>query len=157
MMNVRQATPEDVTACVALAEARRDAYEAYEPRFWKKSPDSAAACRTWFETLFSDGRSMCFVAEEAGTILGFVIGRGFPTPPVYDPGGATAMIDDFCVVSADRWGDVGRALLRDIRAEMRRQGFAQVVVVSARRDLEKTAFLEEAGLSLASTWWTSAI
>lgn len=156
-MLVRKANSMDALRCVELVEARREEYEHYEPRFWKKAATSAATTLPWFEKLFSDDQSMSFVAIEDGDVIGFVIAREFPTPPVYDPGGATAMIDDFCVVAKSRWKDVGQALLQQARSEMRERGFAQVVVVGARRDLEKTEFLAGSGLSLASTWWTSEV
>ena len=156
-MQIRKADIGDAPRCVELAELRRTEYEEYEPRFWKKSPNSSGASLLWFETLFGDGRSLSFVAEEDGQIVGFVIAREIPTPPVYDPGGPTALVDDFCVDAKNRWKDVGRALLQETRSALKERGFAQVVVVGARRDLEKTEFLAEAGLSLASTWWTSDV
>ena len=156
-MQVRDATAADAPRCVDLVEARRLEYQRYEPRFWRKAENSAASTLPWFETLFSDARNVCLVAVEGDTLVGFVVARAFPTPPVYAPGGPTAMIDDFCVVSKDRWRDVGQALLDEARARLRQAGFAQVVVVGARQDLAKTRFLEQTDLSLASTWWTTAV
>lgn len=156
-MKIRKATSADVPRCVELVETRRAEYEKYEPRFWKKAETSAASTQPWFEKLFSDERSVAFVAVEEALVVGFVIAREFPTPPVYDPGGQTALIDDFCVAAKDRWQDAGAALLQEAKAELNRRGFAQVVVVGARQDAAKTAFLTQANLSLASTWWTAAV
>ena len=156
-MKIRKATYADATQCVALVENRRAEYENYQPRFWKKSATSAASTLPWFEKLFSDERSVALVAIEDSLIVGFLIAREFPTPPVYDPGGSTALIDDFCVAVKDRWQDVGAALLQKAKAELNRLGFAQVVVVGARQDAAKTAFLSQADLSLASTWWTASV
>lgn len=156
-MKIRRATNADVAQCVALAETRREEYENYEPRFWKKSATSAASTLPWFEKLFSDERSVALVAIEDSLIVGFLIAREFPTPPVYDPGGSTALIDDFCVAAKARWLDVGAALLQEAKSELYRRGFSQVVVVGARQDAAKTAFLNQADLSLASTWWTASV
>ena len=36
-------------------------------------------------------------AESGAIVRGFVIARIMNAPPVYDPGGKTALVDDFCV------------------------------------------------------------
>ncbi|RON59225.1 N-acetyltransferase, partial [Pseudomonas fluorescens] len=94
-MQIRNASKEDALRCVELVEARRKEYENYEPRFWKKAANSAASTLSWFEKLFSDEHNVSLVAVENTLIVGFLIAREFPTPQVYDPGGATALIDDF--------------------------------------------------------------
>ena len=154
-MIIRPATPNDVAACVGLVESRREQYERYEPRFWKKAADSKPSTYPWFARLFDESKSVSLVAAEGSNIVGFLIARDTPVPPVYDPGGPTALIDDFCVVEK-RWRDVGGELLAAARTELQRRGFAQIVVVAAGRDEEKTAFLEASDLSPASTWWTAA-
>ena len=63
-MKIRKATNADAAHCVALVETRREEYQNYEPRFWKKSATSAASTLPWFEKLFSDERS---VALRAGS------------------------------------------------------------------------------------------
>lgn len=156
-MQIRNASKEDALRCVELVEARRKEYENYEPRFWKKAANSAASTLSWFEKLFCDEDTVALVAVENTLIVGFLIAREFPTPPVYDPGGATALIDDFCVAAKDRWQDAGAALLQRAKSELNRRGFAQVVVVGAQRDAAKTALLSHANLSLASTWWTAEV
>lgn len=155
-MIIREAGTRDVIACVALVETRRQIYEQYEPRFWKKATNSGASTNDWFCQLLDDASTVGLVAEEGGTIVGFLIAREFPTPPAYEPGGPTALIDDFCVVAADRWIDVGAQLVKTVRTELRRRGFAQIIVVGADKDLAKKEFLESTDLSLASTWWTAA-
>ncbi len=156
-MQIRNASSEDAPQCVGLVEARRNEYENYQPRFWKKATTSASSTLPWFEKLFADERNVCLVAVESLSVVGFLIAREFPSPPVYDPGGATALIDDFCVAAKDRWQDAGAELLQHAKSELNRRGFAQVVVVGARQDAAKTEFLSQADLSLASTWWTTAV
>ncbi|MDF1749290.1 MAG: GNAT family N-acetyltransferase [Alphaproteobacteria bacterium] len=156
-MQIRRVTSADAMSCVKLAEARRVEYQNYEATFWKKAENSAISTLRWFETLFSDDQNVAYVAIDDAVVVGFIIAREFPTPPVYDPGGATALIDDFCVASKNRWKDIGAALLQETKLELCRRGFAQIVVVGAAKDLAKTEFLNETGLSLASTWWTTAL
>ena len=43
-------------------------------------------------------------------------------PPVYDPGGLTCMIDDFCVADPVGWATVGRALLAEAGQQARARG-----------------------------------
>lgn len=156
-ISIRPAGAHDVAACVGLAEVRRDQYQAYEPRFWRKSARAAEMSGLWFTHLFAKPDVVALVAVEDDVVQGFIIGAEQPAPPVYDPGGRTALIDDFVVSEGGRWGDVGAALLAACREAFRARGFAQVVVVGARQDAPKTEFLEASGLSLASTWWTAEV
>lgn len=152
---VRIADADDVEACVQLAEARRALYETFEPRFWRRAANSAEMSRLWFAHLFGKDDVLALVADRGGEISGFLIAQPTPSPPVYDPGGRTVLIDDF-VVEPGLWMDVGAQLLNEARQRLRSAGFAQIVVVGAHQDQDKTRLLEATDLSLASTWWTAA-
>lgn len=156
MVTVRQAEDRDIAACVALIEERRLRYEVYEPRFWKKAQDSAELSTEWYGRLFADDKITKLVAEVDDVIKGFLIASPFPPPPVYELGGPNALIDDFAV-EPGLWQDVGNPLLNEAKLSLQAQGFAQVVVIGARQDAEKTEFLASADLSPASTWWTSGL
>ncbi|MDP3299975.1 MAG: GNAT family N-acetyltransferase, partial [Phenylobacterium sp.] len=146
----------DVEACVQLAESRRALYETFEPRFWRRAENAAEMSRLWFTHLFAKADVLALVAERDGQVRGFLVAQPTPSPPVYDPGGRTALIDDFVVEPAD-WQTAGVALLADARDRLRADGYAQIVVVGARLDAEKTRLLQASDLSLASTWWTAAV
>lgn len=90
-------------------------------------------------------------------MVGFVIGLLRPPPPVYDPGGPTLLIDDFCVNRPQDWDDAGAALLNEVRRRGRGRGAVQVVVVCGPQDEPKRRLLEEADLVVASEWWTSPL
>lgn len=152
---IRIAEADDVEACVQLAEARRALYETFEPRFWRRAENAAEMSRLWFAHLFAKEDVLALVAELDGEVRGFLIAQPTPSPPVYDPGGRTALIDDF-VVEQGRWMTLGAQLLSEARQRLRAAGFAQIVVVGARQDGDKTGLLEATDLSLASTWWTAA-
>lgn len=152
---IRIAEADDVEACVQLAEARRAIYETFQPRFWRRAENAAEMSRLWFAHLFAKEEVLALVAELDGEVRGFLIAQPTPSPPVYDPGGRTALIDDF-VVAPDQWMTVGAPLLNEARLRLRAADFAQIVVVSARQDEDKTRLLESTDLSLASTWWTAA-
>ena len=153
-ISIRDCTPGDVDAMAEMAEARRVAYEAYEPLFWKKAENSAELGRAFFGYLVGQADNLCLLAERGGEAEGFLIATPARVPPVYEPG-ATAMIDDFCVAEPGLWESVGPELMIAARARLRQRGFAQIVVVCGHKDAAKTRFLETQDLSLTSTWWTA--
>ena len=154
-MELRKANLSDIIDCVDLVEARRLRYEEFEPQFWRRAEDSRSTTVEWLSKLFNDVDVLSLVATEESVVVGFLIARDAPVPPVYNPGGPTALVDDFCVAEG-RWMDVGSKLLIRAKEELRSSGCVQIVVVGAHKDTEKTSFLEKAELSLASTWWTSS-
>ena len=71
--------------------------------------------RQWFKGLLEDKNHVMFTAEsETREIFGFVIGKLMPAPEVYNPGGLTLMIDDFCVQSESLWESVGAELIKTV-------------------------------------------
>jgi ribosomal protein S18 acetylase RimI-like enzyme len=152
-VTIRPATETDVDAIAALMSARRRVYEQFEPRFWRVAENADAVHRPWLEFLVADDSVVSLVAEIDGAFAGFVIATVGPAPPVYDPGGLAAMIDDYAVVG-DTWDTIGRALLDAVTERVRERGAAQVIVVCGHRDEAKRSALQQAGLSLASEWYT---
>ena len=73
---------------------------------------------------------------------------------MFDPGGETYLIDDFCVLEPHLWLTVGEALLSHASTLIHEHGGAQIVVVSADRDLAKNEVLRRSDLTIASNWWT---
>jgi ribosomal protein S18 acetylase RimI-like enzyme len=156
MINVREATRDDLDAAVSMIEMRRLAYQRLEPIFWKKADNSASISKSYFERLLSRPEVMFLLAEVAGEITGFLIAQPVPTPPVYDAG-PTAVIDDYCVADPSMWADAGMALLDEACKRLNERGIRQIVVVCGSGDTEKSAFLAMRKLSPASIWWTSTI
>ncbi|TPG20345.1 GNAT family N-acetyltransferase [Sphingomonas koreensis] len=156
-MQIRKANESDVAGCVAIIEARRLRYAEYEPRFWKKAANSGEMSKLWFAHLFARPENVVLVAVEGPTLLGFVIAVNYPAPPIVDLPGKNALIDDFAVISDERWMDVGTPLLAACKEALKTLGYIQIVVIGAPKDVAKTAFLEQADLSLASTWWTAGL
>lgn len=155
-MRIRPAGLADVPGCVGLIEVKRRQYAVWEPRFWRRAPLATPLTVAWFSRQFTQRDTVSLVAEDSSGLIGFIIGQPYPAPPVYDPGGKNALIDDFAVKD-DRWQDIGAPLLTACRAELRKRGYAQIVVVSAEKDASKNAFLRKADLSLASQWWTAPV
>lgn len=157
-MPAREATAADVDRMVELADDARRANEPHAPVFQRPAPDARDVHRPWLLQLVDDPQTGTFVHEDsAGEVDGFVIITTLPAPPVYDPGGLSSLIDDFAVSSPDRWATAGAALLTTATAWARAHGAVQVVVVAGPHDHAKRAVLGDAGLYVASEWFTAPI
>ena len=73
-------------------------------------------------------------------------------PPVYNPGGKIALVDDLTVSSTKLWPSVGKTLLVDAQAWAQGQSAVLIDVVCGPKDAPKRALLQELGLDLASEW-----
>ena len=156
-MDIRRATASDIDAVVAIIESQRRQYQKFQPTFWRKAANSAAISETFFTKLLGEPDTYFLVATEGGQILGFLIARKFPAPPVYAPGGDTWLIDDFAVVEPRHWLTIGEALLSHASTLLHEHGAAQIVVVCADRDLAKAEVLRRSDLTIASNWWTKPL
>ena len=156
---VRPSTLSDIDTMVSLSKTKRLSYEKAQAQFWHyagKSGDNAQ--REWFEELIGNKEYLMFSAEDQHTgILGFVIGKLISAPEVYNPGGLTLMIDDFCVESENLWKTVGAQLIDAIKCTSKDQGAAQILVVCGSHDHPKRKFLMDHNLSIASEWFVGAI
>ena len=156
-MDVRKADTADIKAAVELVEKSRRQFQKFQPTFWRKAANSAAATEAFFTRLLTEPGTYFLVAVEGTRLQGFLIARKFPTPPVFDPGGDTYLIDDFCVLEPRLWLTLGEALLSHASTLIHEHGGAQIVVISVDRDLGKAEMLRRSGLTIASNWWTRAL
>jgi ribosomal protein S18 acetylase RimI-like enzyme len=156
-MDVRRATASDLDAVVAIIEGQRKHYQKFQPTFWHKAADSAATSRTFFTKLVAEPQTYFLVATEGSQILGFLIARKFPTPPVFAPGGDTYLIDDFAMSEPRHWLGIGEALLSHVSTLLHEHGAAQIVATCADRDLAKAEVLRRSDLTIASNWWTKPL
>ncbi len=151
--NIRPAQLSDVPAMVNLSEQKRMEYQEYQPRFWRKAVDAREKQLPFFEHLIERDDVITLVCESDGEIEGFIIADFVKAPPVYDPGGPTCRVDDFCIADENKWNHIGRALLDEVQRLAREQGAAQTVVVCGHRDQPKGAMLAALGFSIASEWY----
>jgi len=156
-MDIRRATASDLDAVVAIIESQRKQYQKFQPTFWHKAADSAATSRTFFTKLVAEPQTYFLVATEGSQILGFLIARKFPTPPVFAPGGDTYLIDDFAMSEPRHWLGIGEALLSHVSTLLHEHGAAQIVATCADRDLAKAEVLRRSDLTIASNWWTKPL
>jgi GNAT superfamily N-acetyltransferase len=150
---LRPADAEDLDRLVELAAMRRAAYAQFQPRFWRPAADGLIHQRGYFAELLAELDALVMVAGRGGSVDGFVIARLVPSPPVYDPGGLTCLVDDFVVAEPGQWVDLGKVLLGAARDWGASRDAVQIVVVTAHLDEPKRAALLEGGLSIASEWW----
>lgn len=151
-MEIRKAQAADVPWMATLMAARREVYERYQPVFWKRAEGAEDGHAGFLAMLVDNPDVITLVAER-----GFVIATLVRSPPVYDPGGLTCSIDDYAVTDDGDWATVGSALLEAATAAAAQRGAAQVVVVTAHQDGPKREALKQAGLSIASEWWTAPL
>jgi len=154
---IRHAGTADVKQMVELIEARRAMLQTYEPVFWNRAEDAAEKTRAWFKALVLDAAVLNLVAESETGIEGFLIAAQAPVPPVYDPGGATWMIDDFAVAEASQWRTFGKDLIKTAKAQILERGGKQLVVVAPVKDDAQVQLLHAEGLSVASIWLTQTL
>lgn len=157
-MGAREATPADVEWMVELADSKRREYEPHAPVFQRPATNAKQAHRLWLSKLVKNPAVGTFVHEDThGDVDGFVIITTAEAPPVYDPGGLSSLIDDFTVSSPDKWRTAGTTLLHAATTWARERGAVQVVVVSGPHDEPKRAVLRDAGLYVASEWFTAPL
>lgn len=154
MTAIRIATLTDIPALVELSEQFRTTLEQLQPHMWRKSADSRAAQTSHFEKLLTENTNVIALVHEAPAITGFVIASLVAAQPVYDPGGLTCLIDDFCVAQPNLWKTVGAALMQTVTNMARSHGAVQVVVICPHLDKAKRAMLRSHKLSIASEWFT---
>ena len=154
-VEVRPATRADLESMLALAARSRQDYAAHQPRFWRAAPDAVQRQRPFFASLVEDDDVLTLVATRDARVVGFLVARTVPAPPVYAPGGATCLVDDFTMEQADDWPTVGSALLQAVRTRAAALGAVQLVVVTAHLDKSKRTALQTGGLTIGSEWWVS--
>lgn len=156
---VRLSQSSDISEMASLSKAKRKLYEKAQPQFWHYAGEKGdKAQEKWFKELIEDQNYVMFTAEsDTQEILGFIIGRIIPAPEVYNPGGLTLMIDDFCVQSEHLWQSVGAELIKESKVAAKAKGASQIVVVCGAHDNSKHKFLSEQNLQVASEWLVGAI
>ncbi|HEY4387551.1 MAG TPA: hypothetical protein VGN34_24100, partial [Ktedonobacteraceae bacterium] len=144
-MSLRRAGSHDIAEIVELAEQRRLQYQRYQLTLWRKADDSREKHLLFLESLLMREDVIMLVHESADKVDGFIMADFVPAPPVYNPGGPTCRVDDFCVVAESLWENVGQELLNEVLRLAREHGAAQNVVVCGHLDQPKRAMLMQLG------------
>jgi len=151
-VGVRAAVADDVPTMVGLSEREREEREKLDPEFFRKAEDGAPKQEAYFKWQLSQSHVIAVVHEGDGGIDGFVIASLIVAPPVYKPGGTTALIDDFAVARPGLWDSVGLRLFEAVKNEATRRGAVGIVSICAHQDEPKRDFLRRLGLRIVSEW-----
>lgn len=154
-MKITKATKKDISSMVALSAAKRADYEKTQPTFWKAHPSADINQIQWFESLLAKKDYLIAVAHKEEVVQGFIIGHIIDAPEVYEPGGKTLYIDDFCVLK--KWQMAGKALLDYIIDASKGYDCCQALIVCGSHDVTKKLFIEEQGYSCISQWFHKTI
>lgn len=146
-----------IDAMVLLSDTKRQSYEKAQPQFWKRADNANEIQNQWFHTLLNQPDHILLVAEINTQIKGFVIGKLIAAPDVYNPGGLTLMIDDFCVAEPCLWQSIGSVLLTEIKEQSKHKNVKQILIVCGHHDEPKKKFLKQSNLSITSNWYVGAI
>jgi GNAT superfamily N-acetyltransferase len=149
---IRKAELSDIPQMVNLADRERTQRAIREPEFFRKASNGSDAQAKWLQVQLPDSRTIALCSEAAGKLTGFVIAVLTPAPPVYDPGGLTALIHDFVVDDPEQWTTVGIELIDEVSAQVKAKGAVQMVVVCTLADETKRAFLAKLGTRVVSEW-----
>lgn len=157
-ISIRFSQASDIPRLVEMSYQKRRSYEKAQPRFWKYAGAQAEISQAkWFEGLLTHDDHIMLTAVRHEKIAGFIIGRLMPAPEVYNPGGLTLMIDDFCLESEELWSSVGRKLIEQLKEKAKDKGAAQILIVCGAHDKPKRQFLIDNNLSIASEWYVGKI
>jgi hypothetical protein len=141
---IEPATPDDAPAAAALAALKRTEYERYSPVFWRVAADARERHEPFLRFCLESGDFTSVAAREDGELAGIAIAHHRVGPPPLSTEAAW-LVDDF-FVAGGRWDEVGGPLLAALEPQ-------PLVVLSARRDEPKRAFLQARGYARAASWW----
>ncbi|MFM5918009.1 MAG: N-acetyltransferase family protein [Novosphingobium sp.] len=149
---VRRARAADVAEIAEILGAKRKSYEAWQPVFWKRAKHQHLLTLIYIHLQVYFPRGAFLVCERQGEVAGFLLASTIKAPPVFDPGGRSILVDDFCVRDPDDWPTIGTALFDELQAIASAKSWRQVIAVCAEQDRPKAVFLKGVGLSTASIW-----
>lgn len=136
-IKIRLAIKNDIPSMVALSYFKRRDYEKAQPQFWRYAENAEETQKKCFEELLAHEDHILLVAAANEQIVGFIIGRVINAPEVYNPGGLTLMIDDFCVNNPINWTLIGDSLVTEIKQLAKAKGATQILVVCGAHDEPK--------------------
>ena len=156
-MLIRRAEEMDILSMARLAEEFREKLEVWQPVFWRRAAGSGELSESYFRYLMQSEDNLALVNEDYAGVDGFLIATLVDSPPVYDPGGKTCLIDDFAVAEDELWGTVGEALVERASEWAKNKGATQTVVITPLAYDEKLSFLKDRGMTPAASWWVKPL
>jgi hypothetical protein len=146
-MVIERATPRDAPAAARLAAGKRAEYERYSPVFWRVAADAVEKHEPFLRFCLGSDEFTAFAARSGGDLLGIAVAQHRVAPPPLTTDAAW-LLDDFFVTGD--WAAVGGPLLDAFGAQ-------PLVVLCARRDEAKRAFLVGRTYRRAASWWVRPV
>ena len=149
-MTIRRARDGDVGAVTSLLSEVLEIHAAIRPDVFisgttKYTPDE-------LRSIFADGQTPVYVAEDGGEVLGYAFCRITDRPASNHIRAARTMyVDDLCVDAFHRKKGVGEALFRHVCAESKRLGCSEVTLTVWEGNDAARRFYEKMGMSPLST------
>jgi L-amino acid N-acyltransferase YncA len=146
MMQIRQASFQDLTSIIKLSYQRSVLYDHPKPELWSKAAGNYKSLGEYFSKLLDDHQNMAFVAEkDHGELAGFILGQLVQGPPFYESTGYTCFVDDFCLA-------VGKKLLNQLINAVCLQGASHLVISAPFHNDHKKSFFKDERLAPVSEW-----
>jgi hypothetical protein len=134
---VRQATPEDLSAIVALTATSRQRLAEWAPHWWRPAPGADEVHPLWLAHLIQTEGPVVRVVTDGGDVVGCAI--SMPQPHQW-------VVDDVVIAHDDAWSDAGLDLLEAVAERP-----ALTCVPTAH--LARRAGSLAAGLHHTSSYW----
>lgn len=150
---IRKAEAADLEQIEELWIQLTDYMHSLDRRHWQRAADGPTKVRQWMEQSLSEAQRVVFVAEKAGTVLGYghcLLKKG---PPPMRPR-LEAFITDFVVDEQARGKGIGSKLLEALESWSIAQGAEAITLsVAARNELGRAFWGSKGFEHWTSTMW----
>lgn len=149
-MNIRRATVEDSAGLAEIQVASyRTAYAGLLPESYLEEFTCEEQEQDWRELLSAEWDDVLYVAEEAGEIVGYALGRSGPCEiPPYD-GELVALH----VRHADQGRGIGRGLITAVAGALREAGSTKLMLWVLEHNPARVMYEQVGGLIIGEKEW----
>ena len=148
-MQIRPASPADVEQVLPMVAAICSMHAGLDPARYAMLPDVVERYRRWLPQRAQDPRSVFLVAEDSGTLAGFLVATIEPNIPIYQLG-EFGFIHDLWVQPAHRGAGVARALVLAAADRFREVGARQIRLETAAANEPARRLFEACGFRVAT-------
>ncbi|HEX6513215.1 MAG TPA: GNAT family N-acetyltransferase [Chloroflexota bacterium] len=133
-MNVRAGTLDDIPAVLPLVAKTVAFHDKLDPARFAAVPGAHLRYEAWIRRGIDSGLSAFFVAEEGGTLIGFILGQVQDEYGMYQLG-RYGMLHDLWVEPEHRRKGAGRGLVQAALERFRQAGVGQARLDTAAGNL----------------------
>lgn len=143
---IRPAVTTDIPRIVELWREMWDLHEGLDPDRYVSTPAAEQVISLWIEQNLRGERAQVFVAEQDGTIVGYLLALILENPPVV-PQQFFGYVSEVAVTATARDGGVGQILLNAAHDWFRSKGLSIVEVNISALNPDALRFWKRAGYS----------